>query len=342
MTTTTKKRDVRGEFAAALAELLTDATSSPEKWVKTWSGCASNGWPTRVGEDRYAYSGGNALYLLLTAWKLGLPEGQWGTFNQIAEACGLKRKGKGRKATWVDAKGERAEHPIIAKGAKSTVLIRPSIKTEEDDAGEKTSTFVGWRAFRVFHTSQSPLWQATFPEVEPEDTVDPSVGFERCAALLQRLQGQGLVLQKGGSRACYNLRTEQVSIPLPSTFTHPGHYWSCLWHEVTHWTGHKTRLGRHESEQYSGPFGSEGYAREELVAEVGAALLLVALQVTDPEAYKPRHAGYLAGWLKAIPEGDARNEALRRSAAEAIKASSYLLPEEVGDLDAEELVAIAA
>ena len=91
-------------------------------------------------------------------------------------------------------------------------------------------------------------------------------------------------------------------------------YYATLVHELTHWTGHKARLNR----DFIGRFGSEAYAFEELIAELGASFLCADLQLS------PRwhdHASYLQAWLKVL-KGD--KKAIFKAAAEAAKAANYL------------------
>ena len=94
-------------------------------------------------------------------------------------------------------------------------------------------------------------------------------------------------------------------------------YIATLAHETIHWTSHKTRLDR--SSENSDPFGSTGYAKEELVAEIGAAFLCAGLNIT-PEIPED-HAAYIGHWLKALKQD---SWFIFTAASHAQKAPDYL------------------
>jgi antirestriction protein ArdC len=117
-------------------------------------------------------------------------------------------------------------------------------------------------------------------------------------------------------------------VPPRDAFYEPINAYRTLLHELTHATGHATRLGRDLTQ----PFGSDGYAREELIAELGSAFLCAALGI----APTVRHADYIAGWLEVL-RGDVR--AIFRAASAGSAAAEWLLARRdqmVGQLRAEE------
>ena len=103
-------------------------------------------------------------------------------------------------------------------------------------------------------------------------------------------------------------------VPPRDAFYDPINAYRTLLHELTHATGHATRLGR----DLTHPFGSEGYAREELIAELGSAFLCAALGIVPTV----RHADYIAGWLELL-RGDTR--AIFRAASAGSAAAEWLL-----------------
>jgi antirestriction protein ArdC len=109
---------------------------------------------------------------------------------------------------------------------------------------------------------------------------------------------------------------DQVTMPEPSLFKDLDHYRATLAHELSHWTGHESRLAR----QLGGRFGSEAYAMEELVAELSSAILGAELGL--PVDHLDHHASYLASWLKVL-KADSR--AILTVAAKAEEAASLLL-----------------
>jgi antirestriction protein ArdC len=130
------------------------------------------------------------------------------------------------------------------------------------------------------------------------------------------LHATGAVINHGGNRAYYSLSTDAVQMPPFESFRDADSYYSTLAHELTHATAHKTRLDR----DFGGHrFGSNAYAQEELVAELGAAFLCADLQL----ALEPRedHAAYLANWLQVL-QTDSR--AIFTAAAHAQKAADFM------------------
>jgi antirestriction protein ArdC len=107
-----------------------------------------------------------------------------------------------------------------------------------------------------------------------------------------------------------------IQLPQPEAFRDAESYTATKAHELTHWTKHETRLNRDFGRKQ---FGDEGYAREELVAELGAAFLCADLGIT-PEP-REDHAAYLASWLEVL-KGDKR--AIFSAAAHAQRAVDYL------------------
>jgi antirestriction protein ArdC len=120
----------------------------------------------------------------------------------------------------------------------------------------------------------------------------------------------------GGSRACYVFSTDNVHMPCLDCFRDAESYYATLLHELTHWTRHETRLNREFGRKR---WGDEGYAAEELVAELGAAFLCADLGVT-PEP-REDHASYLASWLMVLKQD---KRAIFTAAAHAQRAADFL------------------
>jgi antirestriction protein ArdC len=141
------------------------------------------------------------------------------------------------------------------------------------------------------------------------------------------------ITHDGGSRAYYRPTTHTIHMPERTQFLGPDHYYATLFHEVTHSTG--ITLGRFEAAKFD-PFGSDPYAFEELVAEMGATALMSECGM-DSEIVTENSAAYLAGWVRRFRE---QRDMLVTAAGKAQKAVTYLLnaPERVSD-EAEEEVA---
>lgn len=123
-------------------------------------------------------------------------------------------------------------------------------------------------------------------------------------------------IRHGGNRAYYSGGSDRVQMPPFEAFRSPEAYYATLAHELTHWTKHPKRLDREFGRK---KWGDEGYAREELVAELGAAFLCADLELT-PEPGED-HAAYIQSWLKVL-KNDKR--AIFSAAAHAQRAADYL------------------
>ena len=130
-------------------------------------------------------------------------------------------------------------------------------------------------------------------------------------------------IRHGGGRACYSLSLDRVDMPQPETFRSGQDYYSVLFHELTHSTGHESRLNRKGVSASDGEwsaFGSTPYAREELVAEMGAAFLSGHAGIVERTI--SNSAAYIQSWLQRLKD-DAR--LVVQAAAQAQKAADYIL-----------------
>ena len=141
----------------------------------------------------------------------------------------------------------------------------------------------------------------------------PSVG--RIEQAEHFFAATGATTRHGGDRAFYAPAADRVQLPPRESFKDPEAYCATLAHELTHWTGHPTRLARDLGQR----FGRDAYAAEELIAELGAASLCAGLDIT-PDV-REHHAACLAHWLKVL-KADSR--AIFTAAAHAQRAADYL------------------
>lgn len=238
------------------------------------------------------YSGSNILNLWLTAQANGYSSCRWATFKQ-----------------WADVGA------TVRKGEKGTVCIYYTTLEKERDNGTVDRIPLA-RAFWLFNAAQV---EGDVNAPAPAPTADLTA---RIAAADAAVAATGAVIVEGGDRAFYRVSTDEIHIPARAAFTGTQTqtategYYATLLHELAHWTGHKRRLDR----KLGSGFGTEGYACEELVAELGAAFLCARLGVSN----EPRadHAQYLASWLKALKND---NRAIIRAASAAGAAADYVL-----------------
>lgn len=118
----------------------------------------------------------------------------------------------------------------------------------------------------------------------------------------------------GGDLAFYSPAADRIQMPVPQAFLSEENYWSTMLHELTHWTGHASRLDR----DLTNRFGTMGYAAEELVAELGSAYLCAELGVRGDL----RHPEYLGNWLRGFKDD---KRAFFRASSLAQRAADFVL-----------------
>ena len=148
---------------------------------------------------------------------------------------------------------------------------------------------------------------------KPEPVIDPAQRIDHAEEFFSET---GADIRQGGNRAYYSGGSDHVQMPFFESFRSPEAYYATLAHELTHWTKHEKRLAREFGRK---TWGDEGYAREELVAELGAAFLCADLALT-PEPGTD-HAAYIQSWLKVLRDD---KRAIFSAAAHAQKAADYL------------------
>jgi antirestriction protein ArdC len=222
----------------------------------------------------------------------------WGTFNQVKTAGGTVRK------------GERGVPVVFWK----------VYDKEDSETGDAEQRFV-LRYFTVFNAAQ--LDGVAVPEIAV--TPHRFTPIERCAQLVDRMPNRPAIIE-GHQRAFYTPATDTLHMPTPSCFQSPETYYATLFHELTHSVGHPSRLHRHTLTDLC-LFGSPTYAKEELVAEMGAAYLCGVCGIANVTL--DNSTAYIQSWMQVL-----RNDPtmLVYAAAQAQKAADYIqhLQPEVG------------
>jgi antirestriction protein ArdC len=259
-------------------------------WHKPWKSVAGSG-PTSMQTGR-EYRGINVWILSVTSMLRGYSSPYWLTFKQAKERGGSVRKGE--KGTQV-------------------VLWKPVRKEVETEGGEtETQQYLVLRYFTVFNLEQCDGIEA--PASEPLPERDP---IEACEEIVTGYV-PGPDIRHGGNSAYYSPALDFVQMPQRGQFDTSEHYYGTLFHELAHSTGHESRLKR-DTLISPKPFGSEDYSKEELTAEMTAALLCGEAGI---EVNVQHHASYVANWLEAL-----RNDRklLVQAAARAQKAADLVL-----------------
>jgi antirestriction protein ArdC len=203
----------------------------------------------------------------------------------------------------------------VRKGEKGSLVVYANTVTRtehNDQTGEDTERNIPFlRGYTVFNTLQIEGLPERFHE--PRATRAP---MQRLAHADAYINNTGAAILTGGNRAYYNRTEDHIRIPLPENFTDVEHFYATALHELTHWTGHPSRLAREFGQK---SWGDEGYAREELVAELSSAFLCADLGIT-PDV-REDHAAYIGSWQKKL-KNDPRE--IFRAAAHAQRAVDHL------------------
>ncbi|MCA9069418.1 MAG: DUF1738 domain-containing protein, partial [Planctomycetaceae bacterium] len=248
------------------ARILTQLEKGTIPWRKPWKG-GEAGHPRNLVSG-HRYRGVNIF--LLTCAPFDLPF--WLTFRQAKQLGGHVRKGEESTPVvfwrWVER-----EHPETGNVEKFPVL----------------------RHYNAFNIEQCDLPAEKVPEIAtvPENDFEP---IQLCEDVVAGMPDPPSI-QHGGGRASYRPATDSVQMPRPERFDGPEEYYSTLFHELTHSTGHPSRLDRPGITEIK-PFGTPDYSREELVAEMGAAFLCGHCGIENTVI--ENSAAYIAGWLQRL------------------------------------------
>lgn len=253
-------------YAQVTERMLAALEKGTVPWQKPWTG----GYAFPRNLSGRPYRGINALLLSLS----GYGDPRWMTFNQL------------RKLDGVD----------LRKGEKATLVVLWKLFKVEDDEGEE-KTVPMLRHFFVFNVEQCEL--AKDAEIKPwpkpaERQFNP---IEAAEAIFDGWEDSGDAPEArfNGSRAAYNAKRDEIIMPARNSFKTPSGFYSTLWHECIHATGHPARLARYEASRYA----SEAYSREELVAEMGTAFIA---GFAGLEGEFDNSAAYIKSWLRALKD----------------------------------------
>lgn len=261
-------------------------------WRKTWCG----GDCPRNLVSRKSYRGVNLL--LLGSSSFASP--YWLTFNQVQQLGGR-----------------------VCKGAKSELVIFWKLfddahSTNRKEAREErpAKRIPMLRYYRVFNVEQTEGLNKHIPQ----QSTEPFTPIELAARIIEAMPQRPFIRHDEPS-AFYAPARDYVNLPQPETFNTPADYYAVAFHELTHATGHETRLNRAgvAGSHALAPFGSGDYSREELVAELGSAYLCAEAGIGST---LENSAAYLQGWLDVL-KADSRLIVTTASAAQ--RAADFIL-----------------
>jgi len=281
-------------YREVTAKIIAELEQGIVPWARPWRS-AGHG-PTlslpknaRTGKS---YSGINVLLLWDTLDVRGFASCHWLTFKQALELGGLVRK------------GEKGTHVFYAD------RFIPDKERERVEAmGGEPESIPFLKRYTVFNAEQC--------DGLPDHLSVPRPALPECEIIPEAqalILATGADFRIGGDKAFYLPSEDVIRVPHQSAFTDQINYYRTAFHELGHWTGHDSRLARDLSHR----FGSSGYAREELVAEMATAFVCASLGIVPTV----RHADYVGNWLQVLKE---ESRAIFKAASQASKAADFIL-----------------
>ena len=270
-------------------------------WKRPWGISLNSGFPTNCVSKR-KYSGVNVLLLRMAAMTHGWSSKWWATYPQ-----------------WTSMGGQVQHRPENVKpGCWGTKIIffTKVTKTETDPVtGEEEETsFPVLKTYTVFNVDQV---DGSFDHLRVKDEpLNPHfVDYEPAEEVIRN---SGAEIRLAGDHAVYNRQGDFILCPKKHRFEHENDFYGAIFHELSHWTAHESRLNRTGK---PARFGDKAYAEEELVAELSSCFTLATLGVPQSDDMS-NHNAYCQSWIRLLQD-DAH--AVLRVASAASKASDFIL-----------------
>ncbi|MBU0993402.1 MAG: DUF1738 domain-containing protein [Proteobacteria bacterium] len=294
------KKDFREEITG---KIISDLEKGVIPWEKPWDGTGAGYIRPFNAVTGRPYRGGNAIVLFYESQ--GDPnDPRWATFKQVQDAgWKVKAGSKGTRIEFWTTEGEKQVKDTEGKVVKDAQGNPIKEKYEYSRPVSKT--------FYVFNGSQIE----GIPPLPEVDRVKHQWEFQEKAELIL-LNSKAKIYHDQADRAFYRPLVDTIHLPQKDRFPDAEKYYGTALHELSHWTGHPTRLNRETSGKR---FGSPGYAREELRAELASAFLSFE---TGVQPNIGQHAAYLQSWIEVLKQD--KNE-IFRAAKDADRISEYVM-----------------
>lgn len=283
--------DYVDQVAGSIIEQLKAGTAP---WIKLWQpGERFMPYNPTTGNE---YHGMNAMWLMSRAESRGYGDARWMTYRQALEAGGQVRKGE--------------------KGTPIQYWKWQGLEPVRDAEGKPVLDQDGHQVRRMVRYERPRVWSAAVFNADQIDALAPAPARPAMSEWERHEKAETILANSGvpirhvpGDRAFYRLTEDAITLPERGQFPFGDGYYATALHELGHATGHPSRLVR----DMAHPFGSDGYAREELRAEIASLMLGEQLGIGhDPG----QHVAYVGSWIKALQQ-DPRE--IFRAAADAEK-----------------------
>jgi antirestriction protein ArdC len=269
-------------FEKVSRQVIAAMETSGVDWCKSWAPIGGRG-PFSIDSGK-SYTGFNTLILGMSRMSQGWSSNEFGTFKS------WRRKG------YSVAKGQKGTHITYYTSGTKTV--------KKDNGQEDTEAYRVLRLYVVFNAEQISDYTPLDIKDAPEFTANPNTAMDTLASDV------GVDVRNVDlAQAFYAPDPDFVNMPRIEQFQSAEAYACTLGHELTHWTKHKTRLDR-----------NAGYAFEELVAEMGSAMLAASLGISPTP--REDHAKYLNSWIKELKD---KPSSIQKASAKAQASTTYLL-----------------
>jgi antirestriction protein ArdC len=275
-------------------QIVSELERGVRPWFKPWSAEHAAGRITRpLRGNGVPYQGINVLMLWSAAMAKGYAAPIWMTFKQALDLRAHVRK--------------HEQGSLVVYADK---IVRTETDAATGEEAERAIPFMkGYTVFNVEQIDGLPehYYGKPAPRAETVRRIERAEAF---------FAATGATVRHGGTMALYSVTHDHVQMPPIEAFRDAESYYATLAHEATHWTRHPSRLDRDFGRKR---FGDEGYAMEELVAELGSAFLSADLDLT-PEV-RDDHAAYIASWIQVLKDD---KRAIFTAASHAQRAADFL------------------
>ncbi|MDE0091992.1 MAG: zincin-like metallopeptidase domain-containing protein [Oligoflexia bacterium] len=267
-------------------QIIQDLEKGLPVWETPWKK-GFMGFPTNAFSHTF-YSGVNTLILWLQQSQKGFETSQWLTFLQVKKLGGT-----------------------IIKGEKATPIIFYKKLLVVDEKSEEEKTIHHFRTHALFNLSQT-IGLEKFIKKHTSKEKAPFKDVKKAEELIT--QSQAKIAFAPIDRACYLPKEDKILMPKKEQFKTQEAFYSTLFHELSHWTAHKSRLDRPIQNKQ----GSQAYAFEELIAEISASFICCHLGFE----YSTQHSAYIKSWLEVLKED---KQAIFKASSKAQKATQFIL-----------------
>jgi antirestriction protein ArdC len=278
-------------YLAVTNQIVELLESQKLTWNKPWITFSKDGRRPHNASSGRTYSGLNQILLSIRQMRSKYPYSGWMTFKQIQDEGG--RVIAGNKASSI-FHYKLIYSDNMSRKYESEQVLQMSLNEQQDLELRKNSLLLYYSVFNLAQTSGLPVAYYALKEtpilseVEKDDTADNLI-----------TKTKARIIHLVANEACYNYVNDVIFLPERNQFKGTVPYYETVLHELAHWTGHKTRLNR----SLKNVFGSEEYAKEELVAELCSAFLCTdlgfSMSITNS-------AAYIQDWIRVL-KADSRN-----------------------------------